>query len=147
MAIWLSFIMRVGGFSEQSLKALTIIHNFDLRTLESYVSEQSITSDVMASCNEAFFPTVDKPTVIVMAQVSIHTGQMMWERRDEWAQRGLYLFELTSYSPVLNLIEIVWRFMKYEWIEIVAYENWRSLKNHVEKMLIGFGKDVVINFA
>ena len=128
-----------------SLNVLGFMHR--LGTLESYVSEQSITSDVVAACIEAFFPTVDKPTVIVMDQASIHTGQMVWERQDEWTQRGLYLFELPPYSPELNLIEIVWRFMKYEWIEIGAYENWRSLKNHVEEMLIGFGKDFVINFA
>ncbi|WP_445305668.1 transposase [Microcoleus sp. herbarium2] len=28
------------------------------------------------------------------------------------------LFELPSYSSELNLIEILWRFIKYEWIEI-----------------------------
>ena len=116
-------------------------------TLESYVSEQSITSDVVAACIEVFFPKVEKPTVIVMDQVSIHTGHIVWECRDEWAQRGLFLFELPIASPELNLIEIVWRFMKYEWIEITAYESWQSLKNHVEEMLIGFGKDFVINFA
>jgi transposase len=116
-------------------------------TLESYVSEQSITSDVVAACIEAFFPDVEKPTVIVMDQASIHTGHIVRDRREEWAQRGLFVFELPTASPELNLIEIVWRFMKYEWIDISAYENWQSLINHVEEMLIGFGKDFVINFA
>jgi transposase len=56
--------------------------------------------------------------------------------RDEWAQRDLYLFDLPTYSPELNLIEIVWRFMKYEWIDITVYKSWKSLVNHVEEMLI-----------
>ena len=115
--------------------------------LESYVSEQSVTSDVVAACIETFFPQVEKPTVIVMDQASIHTGQQMRERRDEWAARGLHLFDLPTYSPELNLIEILWRFMKYEWIEIEAYESWASLKRHVEEMLVGFGDKFVINFA
>ena len=89
--------------------------------LESYVSEQSITSDVVAACLEAFFPAVELPTVIVMDQASVHTAQQVKERRQEWAQRGLYLFELPAYSPELNLIEIAWRFMKYEWMDIEAY--------------------------
>jgi transposase len=109
--------------------------------LESYVSEQSVTSEVVVACLEAFFPAVDKPTVIVMDQASVHVGQRVTENRDEWAQRGLYLFELPTYSP-----EIAWRFMKYEWLDLKAYENWQSLKNHVEKMLVGFGKKFVINF-
>ena len=116
-------------------------------SLNSYVSEQSITSDVIVACIETFFPTVDKPTVIVMDQASIHTGHMVWQQRDDWAQRGLYLFELPTASPELNLIEIVWRFMKYQWLEVSAYETWQSLKNHVEKILVGFGKDFVINFT
>lgn len=128
-----------------SLNVLGFMHRQG--KLESYVSEQSITSDVVVACIEAFFPDVDKPTVIVMDQAPIHTAQMVWQMRDEWAQRGLYLFELPTYSPELNLIEIVWRFMKYKWIELDAYESWKSLVNRVEEMLIGFGGKFVINFA
>ncbi|ESA36884.1 transposase [Leptolyngbya sp. Heron Island J] len=60
---------------------------------------------------------------------------------------AVFLFELPIASPELNLITILWRFMQYEWIEIMAYESWHSLKNHVEAMLIGLGKDCVIKFA
>ena len=37
--------------------------------------------------------------------------------------------------------------MKYDWIENAVYESWRTLKNHVENVLTGFGKEFVINFA
>ena len=37
--------------------------------------------------------------------------------------------------------------MKYEWIDIEAYESWNALKKHVEEMLVGFGDKFVINFA
>ena len=39
--------------------------------IETYVSSQSINSDVVIACIDAFFPTVDKPTVIVVDQASI----------------------------------------------------------------------------
>lgn len=39
--------------------------------IETYVSAQSINSDVVIACIDAFFPTVDKPTVIVVEQASI----------------------------------------------------------------------------
>ena len=115
--------------------------------LESYVSEQSITGDVMVACIEAFFPRVAKPTVIVMDQASIHVGHRVQDLREEWAQRGVYLFELPTYSPELNLIEIAWRFMKYTWLDSSAYESWESLVAGVEKILAGFGEEFVINFA
>jgi len=50
-------------------------------------------------------------------------------------------------SPQLNMIEILWRFMKYEWIELNAYETWESLVSYVEKVLREFGSTYVINFA
>ena len=114
---------------------------------ESYVSEQSITSDVVITCIETFFPTVDKPTVIVMDQAPIHMAHKVQDLRDEWAQRGLYLFELPTYSPELNLIEMTWRFMKYTWLDSSAYESWERLVEEVEKILVGFGEEFVINFA
>ncbi|MEG4854017.1 IS630 family transposase, partial [Microcoleus sp. B5-D4] len=51
------------------------------------------------------------------------------------------------YSPELNLIEILWRFIKYQWLEIDAYSSWPSLVSSVEKILKGFGDNYVINFA
>jgi len=115
--------------------------------LESDVSTQSITSEVVIACIEAFFSTAEKPTVIVMDQASIHTSYAIQDKREEWQANDIYLFELPTYSPELNLIEILWRFMKYDWFEPAAYKSWQSLREHVEGMLRGFGQDFVINFA
>jgi len=54
---------------------------------------------------------------------------------------------LPSYSPQLNLIEILWRFIKYEWIEIEAYKSWSTFVASVEKTLREFGRNYVINFV
>ncbi|MBE9080303.1 transposase [Romeria aff. gracilis LEGE 07310] len=115
--------------------------------LESYVSEQSITSAVVILCIDTFFAVVDKPTVIVLDQASIHTSGAVQAKLDEWKERGVYLFELPTYSPELNLAEILWRFMKYEWMEFRAYESYQNLREEVERMLCGFGEEFVINFA
>jgi transposase len=115
--------------------------------LEAYVSTQSITSEVVIACINTFFPTVTKRTVIVVDQASIHTSHAIADQLEEWEQRNIELFELPSYSPELNLIEILWRFMKYEWIEISAYRDWQSLVDYVEKVLRGFGGKYVINFV
>ena len=80
--------------------------------LETYISSQSINSDVVIACIDAFFSTVHKPTVIVTDQASIHTSDAIVDKFEEWKQRNITLFELPSYSPELNLIEILWRFIK-----------------------------------
>lgn len=115
--------------------------------LESYVSQQSVNSDVVIACIEAFFPEVEKPTVVVIDKAPIHTSYAMQDKVREWRQRGLYIFELPSYSPELNLIEILWRFMKYQWLDIDAYQSEQALSNKVEQILKNFGSDYVINFA
>lgn len=63
------------------------------------------------------------------------------------ARTGYYPFALPSYAPELNLIEILWRFIKYEWIEREAYASWQIFVESVEKILREFGRSYVINFA
>ena len=84
--------------------------------LHSYVSTQSITSEVVIACVDAFLPNVTKRTVIVVDQASIHTSDALINKLAQWQQRNIEIFQLPSYSPQLNLIEILWRFIKYEWI-------------------------------
>jgi len=115
--------------------------------LESYISCQSINADVVIACIDTFFSTVDKQTVIVVARSSIHTSDAIFDKTEEWFERGITIFELPSYSPQLNLIEILWRFIKYEWIEIDAYSSWEIFVASVEKILREFGKNYVINFV
>lgn len=96
---------------------------------------------------DTFFPTVDKPTVIVVDGSSIHTSDAILDKIEEWLERKITIFQLPSYSPQLNLIEILWRFIKYEWIEIDAYSSWYTFVASVEKILREFGKNYVINFV
>ncbi len=80
-------------------------------------------------------------------RASIHTSNAIFDKLEEWKERGLTIFELPTYSPELNLIEILWRFIKYTWLEIDAYSSWQSLVSSVEKILKEFGDNYVINFA
>ena len=82
-----------------------------------------------------------------MDKASIHTSQIIQERLEEWKNQQVEIFQLPPYNPQLNLIEILWRFMKYEWIELNAYESWDSLVSYVEKVLRDFGSNYVIDFA
>ena len=115
--------------------------------LEAYVSTQSINSDVVIACIDTFFPVVAKPTVIVVDQASIHTSAAMLDKLEEWEARGLTIFALPTYAPQLNLIEILWRFIKYEWLKVEAYASWQALVEAVETILREFGENYVINFA
>ena len=53
---------------------------------------------------------------------------------------------LPSYSPELNLIEILWRFIKYYWLPFSAYTSFQCLCTAVEDILTRFGTDYKITF-
>ncbi len=72
---------------------------------------------------------------------------MTCSQLEEWKQKRLEIFWLPTYSPKLNLIEILWKFLKDEWIEVDAYESRNNLLKYLEKVLDNFGNEYVINFA
>lgn len=115
--------------------------------LDAYIFEGRITSEVVISCLDKFAENLPIKTVVVMDKASFHRSKKIQDKIDEWKHKNLEIFWLPSYSPQLNLIEILWRFMKYEWIEIDAYSSWQNLINYVEKVIREFGKEYVINFA
>ena len=117
------------------------------RELDSYIFTGSITSAVVIACIDEFSKSRTKDTTIIMDQASIHTSKSIEDKRLAWAARGVYIFWLPTYSPHLNLIEILWRFMKYEWIELNAYESLEKLLEYIEKVLKNFGEEYMINFA
>ncbi len=55
----------------------------------------------------------------------------------EWEQKNLKIFWLPTYSPKLNLIEILWKFTKYEWIEVDAYASLSSLIKYLRYIFRG----------
>ncbi len=115
--------------------------------LESYIFNCSINSEVVVACIDKFSEKIKKETFIIMDNASIHQNENLWDKQIEWSKKGLHIFFLPKYSPQLNNIEILWRFMKYQWLEIEAYESYSNLVKSVENILINFGSEYTINFT
>ncbi|PSF25828.1 IS630 family transposase [Aphanothece hegewaldii CCALA 016] len=115
--------------------------------LEAYTFEKSITSDVFIACLDKFSEKISLKTVLVMDNSSIHQNNLLWEKEKEWSDKGLSIFFLPSYSPQLNKIEILWRLMKYQWLEPENYESYLTLVEAVENILKYFGEKYTINFT
>lgn len=109
--------------------------------------EGTINSDLLSKAIDKFSENLSKKTVILMDQASIHTSEKILNKLEEWEKKNLQIFWLPPYSPHLNLIEILWRFIKYEWIELSAYDSWENLTNYLKKVLDLLGTEYVINFA
>ena len=96
-----------------------------------------------------FTLTLAKPTVVILDNASYHKSKKFNSHLSKWSNRGLTLLYLPPYSPQLNIIEILWKFMKYYWIEYTAYLSYDNLLKYVKKIFAnyGTGKDeYFINF-
>ncbi|MGF1614426.1 MAG: IS630 family transposase [Gammaproteobacteria bacterium] len=111
------------------------------RHFESFVFEGTVDSVVVVGCFEAFSKTLDKDVVIVLDNAPVDRSEEFMENIETWEQRGLYIKFLPPYCPELNIIEIVWRKIKYEWIPFSAYESFGNLKNKLFNILKDIGEN------
>lgn len=114
---------------------------------QSIVFEGSITSAVVVACIDQFAKSLKRETALVIDNAPIHTSAEFKENIARWKALGLTIVPIAPYSPELNLIEILWRKIKYEWIPFSAYNSFQSLKSSLFDILANIGKTYVINFA
>ena len=88
-----------------------------------------------------------KKTVVVMDNASVHTSEEFEAYLPRWKKKGLIIKYLSTYSPELNLIEILWRNIKYTWLPFSAYQCLNALRDALENILKNFGSKYQITFA
>lgn len=115
--------------------------------LHPFMFEESIHTGVVLACFDAFCHTITKKTVVVIDNASIHTSEEFADRIPYWKKQGLILKYLPPYSPELNLIEILWRRIKYTWLPFSAYTCLNALSEALAAILSGVGSEYQITFA
>ena len=108
---------------------------------------EAITGDFVAALLDQFSLCLPKATVIVLDNAPIHHGKAMRKRRDAWQKRGLFVFYLPTYSPHLNIAEVLWRKLKYEWLRAEDYTDAPTLHYQVWLALKAVGTSLTINFS
>lgn len=91
--------------------------------------------------------TIGKTTCVVLDNASIHRAKRIKARREVWQRRGLFIFYLPRYSPHLNIVETLWRKLKYEWLAPEDYESDGRLFYTVRQALAAVGTILKINFG
>ncbi len=86
-------------------------------------------------------------TVVVLDNAPAHVAKRVQERRGFWQQRGLFLFYLPPYSPHLNIAEVLWRKLKYQWLRPQDYLETETLFYQVRQALAAVGTLLKIHFA
>lgn len=115
--------------------------------LKSYCFDCNIDSKIAVACFDQFSTTITQKTYVILDNAPVHHSNEFKNNIPKWEEKGLFLKYLPPYSPELNIIEILWRFMKYSWLPISAYLSFNNLKEKLEYVLKNVGKEYRINFA
>ncbi|MCP4110593.1 MAG: hypothetical protein GY749_34565 [Desulfobacteraceae bacterium] len=89
---------------------------------------------------------ISQETYVIIDNAPVHTSSNFLSCLPEWEEKGLHVVFLSAYSPELNLIEILWRKIKYEWLPFAAYASFKALTECVEDILLNFGSQYIIEF-
>lgn len=112
-----------------------------------WASEKTIKAEFVIDCLEEWLKEKgEKPRVLVLDNAKIHRSGKMQEKLAEWEEKGFYIFFLPPYSPHLNIIEILWRKMKYQWLKPEDYASFEKLKEAIKEILSNLGREYKINF-
>lgn len=114
---------------------------------ESFVFEGSINTDIVVACFDEFSKIIDKPTYVLIDNAPTHTSDFFIAQLSDWEELGLHVRPISAYSPELNIIEILWRKIKYEWMPFSAYESLSSLQKELFNILKNIGEEYVIAYA
>jgi transposase len=102
---------------------------------------------VIASIDEFANSSERAPrAVIVIDNATIHHSEEFKAKIPQWAELGVEIFYLPTYSPHLNRIETFWRKCKYEWLLPEDYQSWKHLTLKIEHILANFGTEYKIKF-
>jgi transposase len=100
--------------------------------------KEMINTEFMIKRLDDLAEKIDKETMIVLDNAPWHKSKKFFGKLSQWQQQGLYIFHLPAYSPHMNLIETLWRKIKYEWLRPKDYNSKTALKKRLKEIFTGF---------
>ena len=110
------------------------------------ILETTFNSDRIICFMDRFVEQTVKKTVVVLDNSPIHKSKKFMSKIEEWKRKDVLIYFLPPYSPELNLIEILWKRIKYQWLNFDAYKSFQKLKENLNFILNNFGKKYDIKF-
>ncbi len=111
--------------------------------------KEELTGAVAGGCFREFAGVKKsaKPKLIVLDNAPIHRSEEFAEELEELAKLGVFVMFLPGYSPELNLIEILWKKIKYEWLPMDIYGSFKMMSEGLFEVLKGIGSKYHITFV
>jgi hypothetical protein len=85
------------------------------------VNDTTFNTDKIIGFMDCFAEQIVDKTVVIFDHSPIHKSKKFMAKIKQWEEDDLLIYFLPPYSPELNLIEILWRRIKYNWLSFDAY--------------------------
>lgn len=110
-------------------------------------ANQTIDSQFVIQSLDDFASQLQRFTVVALDHAPWHKSKAFYQRLNHWQEQGLFIFHLPTYSPHLNLIETLWRKIKYEWLRPKDYNSPTALKKRLKEIFTEFNNSFSIKFS
>ncbi|MGZ5575291.1 MAG: IS630 family transposase [Methylobacter sp.] len=110
--------------------------------------ETTITSSVIEEAMTDFIRSrpANKLTMVIIDNAPVHRKAER-ESQATWLLGHVWVWFLPPYSPELNLIEILWKKIKYVWLSWEAYANFHALRLALQEIFQNYGTKYRVNFV
>jgi transposase len=85
--------------------------------------EGSVDTSVIIACFDPLSTQMAKRRYVLLDNAPMHRSKACIAQMPRWVRKGFMVQYLPAYAPELNLIEILWRFIKYYWLPFSAYTS------------------------
>lgn len=130
------------GPRQNILGFLNLHHEF-----HCFAFQGTIDTHTVIHCFDLFREQMRRPALVGIDNAPIHTSEEFAEQIARWQERDLHLKFIPPYCPELNLIEILWRKIKYDWLPLDTYQNFKTMTQALFEILKGIGSKYRITFA
>lgn len=129
----------IGFLSNASTK-----QSFSCTVFEKSIDDRCMIAavDDMLRCRKSTLPLV-----LVLDNAPYHHTDQMMEAQERWKRQNVTVEYLPRYSPKLNTIEVLWKFIKYYWLPLEAFYSFSNLRKHLYAVLNGIGTKYRITFV
>lgn len=117
------------------------------KALHTYSTTKMIESNFICDSIDDFITKLKKPTVIILDNAPWHRSNKFMSKISQWQQKDLYIFHLPRYSPHLNLIETLWRIIKYKWLRPRDYNSKSAMSKRLKEIFSNFGSTFDTKFS
>lgn len=94
---------------------------------------------MLIECVDDFASRLARKTILILDNAPTHTSALFQSRLTGWRAQGLYIPYIPAYCPELNLIECLWKQIKYHWLNPLDFLTGVSLRAALGDILAGIG--------